>query len=171
MGALLHYRYLLTALSCLIFASCRITVNTTGGTVNKNLTTISVALFENQASIVVPILAQELTNQIQDRFLAQSRLSLTSGAADVMISGAITDYGIRPISIQGDNRAGQTRLTISIKVKYENAVDPDDSWEQSFSNYIDFSSDADFTAIERDRIDDVLEQLTQEIFNKSLGKW
>lgn len=152
--------------------SCTVAFNFTGtGKADTSLETLSVDQFINEAQIVVPYLAQEVTEQLQDRFLNQSRLSLTSGAADVQISGSITRYTMLPVAIQGDDRAAQNRLTIAVKVKFDNNVDPAESWEQTFNKFIDFDSERDFASEERDLIDEVLEQITQDVFSKSIGKW
>lgn len=160
------------ALSISLFVvSCQISFNFTGGKADNSLQTLAISQFINEADIVVPYLAQEVTQQLQDRFLSQSRLTLTSGAADVELGGSITRYTMLPVAIQGDDRAAQNRLTITVKVKFVNNVDPADSWEQTFSKFIDFDSEEDFTSVERDRINDVLEQVTQDVFSKSIGKW
>ena len=171
-----------TCFYCVIWMSvclsaCRVNFNFTGGgTINPDLQTLSVDLFGNEADIVVPYLAQEMTNQLQDRFLSQSRLSLTSGTADIMVSGSVVRYTLVPVAIAGNQadgepRAEQNRLTIGVRIKYDNNVEPNDSWEQTFSSFVDFDASLDFTSVEREKIEEILEQLTQDIFNKSLGKW
>ncbi|MEM6766241.1 MAG: LptE family protein [Bacteroidota bacterium] len=160
-----------------IFASmgvgCTTTFNFTGVPAggDDGLETIAIDLFGNQAPVVVPNLAQEFTQQLQDRFISQSRLALIASDADVNVSGSITQYRISPVAISGDERAAQNRLTIGVQVKYENMVTPEDSWDQSFSSFVDFDSDLDFISIEQEKISEIVEQLTQDIFNKSLGKW
>lgn len=155
----------------LMLSGCIIKFNFTGGVVDTDLETLSVDLFTNEAQIVVPYLAQETTQQIQDRFLNQSRLTLTSGAADVELSGSISRYLISPVAISGNDRAAQNRLTIGLRVKFDNNVNTDDSWEQSFSAFVDFDADEDLSSVERDLIDEALDQITQDIFSKSIGKW
>jgi len=161
----------LLLLSLLLTTGCSVNFNLTGGNVDPRLQTLAVEQFGNEAQIVVPWLAQEVTNQLQDRFLSQSRLSLTSGDADVIISGSVTNYTISPVAISGDNTAAQNRLTIGMRVKFENTIDDNESWEQSFSNFVDFNSDRDFASLERDLVNEILEQLTQDVFNRSIGKW
>ncbi|RMG29430.1 MAG: hypothetical protein D6730_03940 [Bacteroidetes bacterium] len=166
----------LVLLCAVLLSSCKIQYNFTGGSLNPDLETISIAQFINEAPLVVPTLAQDFTIALQDRFLSGSRLSLTSGAADINISGVIIDYRVDPVAFTGvtsDERAqaAQNRLKITVRVKYDNNVDPNESWEQTFSSFTDFDASLDFTAVEQEKIAEVLEQLTQDIFNKSLGKW
>jgi hypothetical protein len=154
-----------------ITTACSVRFNFTGGVADSSLETLNIEQFINEAQIVVPYLAQEVTEQLQDRFLNQSKLSLTTGAADVRLSGSITRYTMLPVAISGNDRAAQNRLTIAIKVKFENNVDTNDSWEQNFTQFVDFDADEDFASVEREKIDEVLEQITQDVFSKSIGKW
>ncbi len=165
---------LLALINVLAFAGtgCKISFNGTGGKLDNSLQTIYVANFINEADIVVSYLAQTTTQRIQERFLNQSRLSLTSGSsADVAISGSIEDYRISPVALTGTTAASQNRLTIRVRVKYENRVDEKGSWEKSFSKFVDFNAEEDFSRLEQSKIDEILEQITQDIFNESLGKW
>lgn len=162
--------YQILIISALLF-SCKATFNFTGGAVNTELETLGVAQFINESDLVVPGLDQDLTIALQDRFLSQSRLQLTDGPADINLSGAITNYRVDPVAYTGNERAAQNRLIINLKVKYENNVDPEDNWEQSFSAFSDFDATLDFSTVEAEQIELIIDQLTQDIFNKSLGKW
>lgn len=156
----------------LLLSSCSAKFNFTGtGSVDTSLETLSVANFNNEAQIVVSYLAQEVTNQLQQRFLNQSRLTLTSGAADVELNGSVTRYTIQPVAITGGDEAAQNRLTIAIRVNFENNVNPDEGWEDTFESFVDFDANLDFASREADLIDEVLEQITQDVFTKSIGKW
>ena len=169
-GRILSHLCLWTIL-IVISVGCRVNFNFTGGNVDTSLETLNVEIFTNEAQIVVPYLAQETTQQIQDRFLNQSRLTLTTGGADVKLSGSVARYTIAPVAISGNERAARNRLTIGLRVKFDNNVNPDESWEQSFSAFVDFDADEDLSSVERDLIDEALDQLTQDIFSKSIGKW
>lgn len=144
---------------------------TGGGTPDPRLQTISVENFSNEAPNVVSYLAQEVTQQMQDRFLNQSRLQLVSNNADIQIAGAVVRYQVSPVAISGNTQAEQNRLTIAIRVSFENTIDPNESWENTFSKFVDFDASEDFTSIEGDQINDVLEQITQDVFTKSVAKW
>lgn len=108
---------------------------------------------------------------MQDRFLNQSRLQLVANNADIQIAGSVTRYQVSPVAISGDTQAEQNRLTIAVRVSFENTIDPNESWENTFSKFVDFDASEDFTSIERDQINDVLEQITQDVFTKSVAKW
>ncbi|MEL6134895.1 MAG: LptE family protein [Bacteroidota bacterium] len=153
-------------------SSCSVSFNFTGGgAVDPRLQTLSIDNFLNEAPVVVPFLAQELNQQMQDRFLSQSNLTLTSGSADIRISGIIRRYDLRPVAVTGNETASQNRLTIGVLIKFDNMVEPGESWEKDFSRFVDFDASEDFTSVEPDLIEEIVEQITQDVFTESVGNW
>ncbi|WNJ18088.1 LptE family protein [Pontibacter sp. G13] len=167
------WKILLMGIMGFMLAGCSVSFNTTGtdGRLPDDYETINIENFSNEARTVVPYMAPEFTQMLQDRFLRQSRLTLTTSNADLMVSGSITQYRISPVAITGDERAEQNRMTIGVKVVLENNVRSDESDEFTLTQQLDFNASEDFASIERDLIEEVFDQLTQDIFNKSLGKW
>lgn len=143
----------------------------TGANVNADIKTIAIQQFDNSASIVVPNLIQTFSEALRDKFLTQTSLILVKENGHVNISGRITDYQIVPINIQGDQTAGQNRLTISVMVRFENELNPDENWEQSFSNFADYPSSATLSSIEQELIREINDKITQDIFNKAFANW
>lgn len=163
-------------LGLLLWASaCAFNLNFTGGgSVDPNIKTLSITPFSNESPLAVTYHGQLLTEQLRDRFLTQSRLTLVNNNGDVQLSGAITSYSISPVAIQGATSgaiAAQNRLAVTVKVKYENKITPSENWEQPFNRFIDFSANSNFSSIERELIQEINDQITQDIFSKSLGKW
>lgn len=142
-----------------------------GGVLKPGLETVSIELFENNANLVVPTLAQDLTEGLKDRFISQSNLRLVTYDGDMVFSGAINSYTVSPVNIQGNETAAQNRLTIGVKVDYENTKYPEDSWTQNFSQFADFNSSQTLTDVEASLIEDIIDRLTTDIFNKVLSNW
>lgn len=143
----------------------------TGANVNADIKTIAIQQFDNSASIVVPNLIQTFSEALRDKFLTQTSLILVKENGHVNISGRITDYQIVPINILGNQTAGQNRLTISVMVRFENELNPDENWEQSFSNFADYPSSATLSSIEQELIREINDKITQDIFNKAFANW
>ncbi|PWD99221.1 LptE family protein [Marinilabilia rubra] len=160
----------LIALVCMI-QGCKIQMTFNGASIPENIQTASVQLFDNRAAYINPVLAQTFTEGLKDRIINGSRLTLAEETGDVDFSGAITGYETEPLAIQADARASETRLTVRVNVRYENFKDPEKSWESSFSAYRDFPSDQNITAIEGELVDEIVEELTENIFNKAFADW
>lgn len=150
--------------------SCSITLS--GASIPDQMKTLSVQFFENGAPLVVPYLSQQFTEELKNRIRNQSRLSLVRAEGDANFEGRITDYSIRPAAVEGNNRAGLNRLTITVNVKYTNAVNPDLGFEQSFSVFREFDISAGpLQKQEPDLIAQINRQLAEDIFNKAFANW
>lgn len=143
----------------------------TGGALRTGVETISVERFENNAPLIVPTLAQDLTEALKDRFVGQTSLQVVAYDGDMQFSGYISRYDVAPVAIQGNETAAQNRLTISVKVKYEVEQYPDDNWDKNFSQFADFPGNTDLSEVENELIEQILDQLTLDIFNKALSNW
>ena len=154
-----------------VLQGCAIQVTFDGASIPENVNTASVQLFENRAAYVNPVLSQTFTEGLKDRIINGSRLTLADGTGDVDFSGEITGYDTEPLAIQADAVSTETRLTVRINVRYENFKDPEKSWESSFSAYRDFPSEQNITAIEGELVGEIVEELTENIFNKAFADW
>ena len=65
----------------------------------------------------------------------------------------------------------KTRLTISVKVNYTNTIDESQNFSQTFSHYADFDSAQDLSSVEIELIEEIVEVLSENIFNKALANW
>ncbi|WP_332030521.1 LPS assembly lipoprotein LptE, partial [Kaistella sp.] len=97
---------------------------------------------------------------------------------DSVIEGEITDYSITPTTISsavnapgGNIQAAQNKLTITVKVHYENKIEPDKSFDRTYSDEAVFSSDLDINAIEASQVKVVNERIINKIFNDIVANW
>ena len=112
-----------------------------------------------------------MTEGLKDQFISQTNLSLTDAIGDLQFEGEITGYVVKPIAIQANETAAQNRLTISVKVTFTNNLDENQNYSQSFSHYADFDSSQDLSSVETELIDQIVEVLSENIFNKAVANW
>ena len=86
-------------------------------------------------------------------------------------SGSIVKYEVKPIAIQANEQAAQNRLTIAVKVKFENTKDDSKSFDQQFSRYADYYSSQNLADVEADLIEQITAELVEDIFNKAVVNW
>jgi hypothetical protein len=154
-----------------VLASCGI-YSFTGGQYS-GAKTFSVDYFKPQSAMVTPLYAQRFTESLKDLLLAQSPLRISENNGELVYSGTIVDYRTAPIAIQSGaaETASLNRLTITVKVKYENNLEPELSFEKTFSKFADYDANQDLFTIEESLWSLINEQLTQEIYNASVGNW
>lgn len=140
-----------------------------GASIPEEMKTISIQFFENNSALVVPYLSSQFTEALKERVRNQSRLTIERSDADANFEGRITDYSVRPSSIQGNERAGLNRITITVSVKYTNALKPELSFEESFQGSQEYAGP--LPAKEQELITLINRQLTELIFNRAFANW
>ena len=164
-------KYSLLLFSLFFLTGCKINYTFTGASVSPDAKTYSVDFFPNNSPLFQPILSQTFTEGLRDKIMSQSRLSLINSGGDLQFEGEITNYSSAPISVQSAEMASVNRLTISVKVKFTNKIDPKQDFEQTFTQYEDYPATSSLSDMETELISKIVVKLTEDIFNKSLASW
>ncbi|MCC2591269.1 LptE family protein [Chryseobacterium sp. MFBS3-17] len=162
-------------MALLVLQSC---YSFTGSSLSPEIKTVQINEFVNNAPLVNPTLAQQFSTDIQNRFLQRTTLKGTKENPDMLIEGEIIDYSISPTTISsgvnaagGSIQAAQNKLTITVRVHYENKIEPDKSFDRTFSDEAVFNSDLDINAIETSQVKIVNERIINKIFNDIVANW
>jgi hypothetical protein len=156
----------------LFTTACTIKYTFTGASIPPGTESVSVATFPNMAPLVNPLLSNTFTEALKDKFMTQTSLQLVQQNGDLQFEGAIVEYSTKPMSIQANSDlAAQNRLTISIKVKFTNQKDPKANFDTRFSRYSDYDSSNNLQDVEDGLVDEIVEQLIDDIFNKAVVNW
>ena len=163
---------LMTAAVGIVLSSC---YSFTGSSLSPETKTILIKNFPNNAALVNSDLSQDFTMALQNMFLQRTSLKGTSENPDILIEGYISDYSITPTSISsstiGTTEAAQNKLTITVRVNYENKIEPEKNFNKTFSGEATFSSDLDINAIESSQVRIVNERIINQIFNEIVANW
>jgi hypothetical protein len=162
---------ILLAAEVLVLNGCTVKYKFSGAIISPLAKTFSVIYFQNRAPLVQPGLSQYITDALIDKCKTQTSLKYINGTGDVNFEGEISDYNTRPLTVAADARAAMNRFTISIKVKFTNAIEPDYSFEQTFSRYEDYDSNFDLSSVEKELSDKIVEMIVEDIFNKAFVNW
>jgi hypothetical protein len=151
--------------------SCKVSYSLTGATINPLIKTVSIQYFDNRAPVVQPQLSQYFTEALRMKIQGQTNLNLVTGYGDVDFSGEIKNYETRPQAITAAETAARNRLTITVRVKYTNEIEPEKSFDTSFSRFEEYDSSKDLSSVEEDLMKLIIEQLMEDIFNKAFVNW
>ena len=165
------FNYILILFIAFICNSCSVKYNFTG-TGKIDAKTFQVNYFQNISELIQPGIDREFTNRLQDLIQNQTNLSLTNTDGDLLYDGEIVDYRIDPMTATADLTAAQSRLTITVNVRFSNKNKPEDDFEKRFSFYDDFDRTQQLTGSQlKTSIDLIFTRITQDIFNATLAKW
>ena len=165
-------RITLIAIALLCTPSCKISYSLNGASLDYNIyKTIHVSEFPIRAALVYPPLQQTFENGLLDYIARNTRLQTTDGAADLQLEGEITGYQLTPQAVTEDAYASRTRLTISVRVKYIDNKQEGKDVDQTFSAYRDFDASQMLTDVQDELCTQICKELTDLIFNATLGNW
>ena len=146
----------------------------------KDEKTIQINEFPNNAPLVNPTLSQQFSTDIQNRFLQRTTLKGTKENPDILVEGEITDYSITPTTISSNtvstNSGGviqesQNKLTITVKVHYENKLHPELSFDRTYSDEAVFNSNLSQSEIESSQVKIATDRIINKIFNDIVANW
>ena len=154
---------------------CKINYSFSGANISPEIKTVSVQFFPNRVTpgngFVNPNFSQTFTDALKDKIKAQTNLIFGTDLGDVDFEGEITRYEAEPLAVTGRQIAELNRFTITVRVKYTNIVNPDESFDTQFSRYEDYESSKDIQSVEQDLSEKILEQITEDIFNQAFVNW
>lgn len=156
----------------LLMHSCTISYKFNGASIDYAKTkSISISDFPNNAALVYPQLSTDLSQGIRDKFERQTRLQILRKGGDMELEGEITGYTLTPMAISADSYSAETKLTITIKVRFTNNVAPEESFEQTYSAYQTFDSSQMLNDVQEELCATMIDELADKIYNDTVAKW
>ncbi|MCC9168317.1 LptE family protein [Pontibacter harenae] len=163
--------YTLLLLTCC--SSC-ISYSLSGVSLAADIKTISIQNLENSSGEGPSNLTQIVTNNLKNFYRRNTNLTMLQSDGDLQLEGQIVSFTITPAAVQREGNfdvAGLNRLTMGVQVRFVNAKNPDENFDQLFTISQDFAQNVDITQIPTATIDELSERLNTEIFNKTVANW
>lgn len=177
---MLHYttpRYtmmswLLVLGSLLLMNSCTISYKFNGASIDYATTkTITIADFPNMAALVYAPLSNNLSDGIRDIFQRQTRLEQVKRGGNLELEGEITGYVLTPMAVSADSYAAETKLTITVKVRFTNNVAPEESFEKTYTAYQTFDASQMLNDVQDELCSTMIAEIADQIYNDTVAKW
>lgn len=136
----------------------------------SKIKTIKIGFIENRARIVNPQLSPQLTDKLQQKIVNQTKLIRTNNDdAHYQITGYISDYSVTTTGVSAQ-QAATNRLTVTVKITLKNTVE-NTSNDFDVSRNFDFSANLSLDQAQASLQDEMLRNLTDEIFNRIFSNW
>ncbi len=165
---------LLALLLLLPLQACRVSYKLNGSALDYSVyKTISISEFPIRAALVYPPLQQTFETTLVDYIERNTRLQTSVGSsnADLQIEGEITGYELTPQAVGTNAYATETRLTITVRVKYIDNKTPGKDKDQTFSVYRNFDASQMLNDVQDQLCKEISNELVELIFNATLGDW
>jgi hypothetical protein len=165
-------RILLLPVFCLVlafFSSCSV-YSFRDVSIPPEVKTIKIGFIENKARYINPVLSPMLTDRLQQKITGQTRLTRTNNDdAHYQINGYISEDNITTSGISAQ-QAATNRLTIGVHITFRNTL-TGKTEEYDVSRNFDFSANLTRQQAENGLRDEILRNLTDEIFNRIFSNW
>lgn len=156
----------------LFLTSCAISYKFNGSVIDYTKTkTISISDFPNIAELVFQPLSQEFSEALRDSYTKQTRLQLVKRGGDLHLEGEIVGYQLTPLAISANSYASQTKLTVTIKVRFTNSKNPEEDFERSYSSFQTFDSSLLLTNVQDALMKQMISDIVDNIYNDTVAKW
>lgn len=144
------------------------------GNLDPDIKTVNVHIIENQAPYVNPQLLPNLTDRLKQKITRQTKLTQTNrDNADLDIRGTIRDYSTLTTGVtsaNGQTQASVNRLTVTVHVMINNQL-KNDLKEYDVSHSFDFPATQSLNQAEAQLLDEMVRNLSDEIFNRIFSDW
>ncbi|MEG1563557.1 MAG: LptE family protein [Bacteroides sp.] len=165
-------RVALLAVLPVVIIACSVSYKFNGSSINYDkVKTISIADFPIKSEYVYIPLATKFNEDLKDIFIRQTRLQLVNRNADLEIEGEITGYNQYNQSVQADGYSSETKLTITVNVRFVNNTNHEEDFEQQFSAFRVYPSTQLLTAVQDTYIAEMSKEITDQIFNATVANW
>lgn len=169
MGRLGGLRLLLVLLA-LTLDSCGI-YSFTGTNLSPDIKTFTVLNFTMSTAGGPASLTLDFSEKLKEYFQRNTSLTQRPSGGDLLIEGTFTGYDVVPVAPTASDKAGFNRLNVTVQVRFTNNKDETKNFDQSFSFYEDFPQGETLDANEARMLPKIMDQLVQNIFNKSAADW
>ena len=160
----------LIAILCILsFSSCGI-YTFKDVSIPADVKTVKIGYFENKARYINPQLSPRLSDAVQQKISNQTRLTrVNSDDAHYQISGYINRYDVSTSGISAQ-QAATDRLTVGVHITLFKSLE-NKTEEFDVSRDFEFSANLTLGQAEAQLFDDIIKNLTDEIFNKIFSNW
>ncbi|MEN1783957.1 MAG: LptE family protein [Bacteroidota bacterium] len=137
---------------------------------------VQVNFFQNYAdqspgSTIEPGLDRDFTNALQGLITNLTSLNLTGSNGDLVYEGEIVEYRVSPRSATANQTAAENQLTMTVQVRFFNAMEEDSNFNKRFSFFYNFPGTQLLENVKNEAHRQIFERITQDILNASLADW
>jgi len=158
-----------TLFLALFFAGCFYKFNDVS--IPVEIKTIRIQTIENTARYKNVRLSPQIADKLRQKIVSQTKLTPVNDNADWDVACTITQYDVTTSAIS-EQQVASNRLIVGISITRTDRKRPgEEPKNYSVSRSFDFSATLTLTQAEQRLNDDMVRNLTDEIFNRIFSEW
>ena len=165
-------RVLLCMAALAMASACTVSYKFTGTSIDYNvIKTIQIDNIPIRSAYVWAPMGPIFNNHLQDLYANQTRLQLVKRGGDLHIAGEITNYEQYNKSISADGYSSQVQLKITVNIRFTNNKNHQEDFERQFTATTQYESTQQLANVQEDLVTEMVEDLTDQIFNATVANW
>jgi hypothetical protein len=143
----------------------------TGASVPSHLKTIAIPLADDQSGFGEAGLREKFTTELTNLFITDNSLQVADRSkADAILESTLLPITDAPLVIGGGEIVSKRRITMSVKVVFQDMKLRKKVYEKNFSNTGDYDSGGGLS--QRDiGLQDAIKKITQDILLETVSGW
>lgn len=163
---------MVAALLAAVTGGCTVSYKFNGASIDyTKVKSISITDFPNMAELVYAPLSNMFSEALRDKYVRQTKLQLLRTGGDLDVQGEIVGYDYVPLSIGTDALAAQTRLSLTVNVRFMNRQNPEEDFEKSYTASQTFDSNQMLNDVQDELLTLMIEEITDQIYNDTVANW
>jgi hypothetical protein len=136
--------------------------------------TIRIGFIENRARYVDPQLSPQLTDKFKQKISNQTKLTQVQTDADYDVSAYVAEYNVTTAGV-ANQAASINRLIVTVHLALKNRLNdqklgtPD--FETDITHNFDFPATSNLTDAEATLTPQIVQQMTDDMFNRLFSNW
>ena len=164
--------FILGLLLVALMVSCTISYKFTGTSIDyTKIKTISLDKFPIRANYVWSPMESMFYNSISDLYAQKTKLKVLKRDGDLQLSGEIVEYSQTNKSVGSDGYSAQVQLKMVVNVRFVNTKKHEDDFEQRFSATTEYDSSKQLASVQEELVQEMINDITDQIFNATVSKW
>lgn len=161
-------RFVIVCTLAAVVAGC---YSFTGASVPSHLRTIAIPLMDDQSGSGEAGLREKMTQVLTDLFIRDNSLEISDRAtADSILEGVILPLRDEIVAVGGGETVNRRRLTLSVKVVYQDMKLRKKVYEKTFTNYGDYDPSGGF-AQRQAAFDEAIRKISEDILLETVSGW
>lgn len=143
----------------------------TGTSIDYDLIkTIQIDKIVNRAPYGWAPMEAMFNTKLQDKYVNQTRLKQVKRNGDLHVSGEIISYDQYNKGVSSEGYSAQVQLKMTVNIRFENPK-KNTQWERQFTATTQYNSTQQLSAVQERLVTEMIDDLTDQIFNATVSDW
>jgi hypothetical protein len=110
-------------------------------------------------------------NALRDIYSSHTKLQQVKRNGDLKIEGEITQYQQRNKSVSSEGHSAQVELSMTVNVRFTNNTNHAEDFEKQFTASQYYDSNLSLNSVQDDLVQQMIKDITEQIFNATVANW